>query len=168
MEDYWRYEQEIVRLFYDYVDSVLWFPYPVRYEEARLSPALTDALRAWGRRHGEGLAAGERWPSPELPARLTAELPGLAARVGDELGSAFEVEYASGSDDPMDQSRKLRYRSTEPPTNPDASAAFGALAEAARAERAALARRVASEPGGSRAWFAFQPGGGTIYRPPSP
>ncbi|MDR5699624.1 hypothetical protein [Agromyces aerolatus] len=179
MEDYSRYEQEIVRLFYDYTDTVLWFPDPVPYDEARLSPELTEALRAWGRRHDEGLRVDQRWQSPDLPAQLAAELPELVERVGDELGSAFTVEYTSRPDDPMAWagSRKVRYRSTEPPTNPDASAAFEARAAAARAEAEERAQRASAGPnpnvvmarrdGTTGEWFAIQPRSGKIFRPPS-
>ncbi|AWB94732.1 hypothetical protein DCE93_02890 [Agromyces badenianii] len=153
--DYARYEEEIIRLFYDYTTTVLWFPYPVAYEESGLSPALIAGLRAWGQLFEDGLDSDFQWRSPELPARVDRERRELAHRLGDELGSAFEVEFDVGFGP-----RTASYRSTEPPTNPAAAAVFAAWAEAARAERADLERRAAEhrESGETGGWYAVIPG----------
>ncbi|WP_308798986.1 hypothetical protein [Agromyces silvae] len=122
MADYARYELETVRLVHDGGALEVWFPDPVEPGEAAFSPGLAAALRA---------------PSGDLAA--------LAARIGDELGSTFEVEYATPrrSRLPWRRSRPARYRSSQPATNPDASAAFEARATAARARHAELADEAA-------------------------
>ena len=154
----YRYDTEVVRLMYDYASSVVWFPDPVRYERSGLSLELIADLRAWGRLHDEGLDYEQQWRSPELPGRVDRERQELAHRLGDELGSAFEIEFdvpQGGGFGP----RHASYRSPEPPTNPEAAAIFTALADHARAERAELARRaaerrVAGDGEVSGGWFA--------------
>ncbi|MDR5699625.1 hypothetical protein [Agromyces aerolatus] len=118
MADYARYELETVRLVRDDGATEVWFPDPVEPEEAAFSAELAAALR-----------------DPH------ANPAALAARVGDELGSAFEVEYGSPRRRrfPWRRSRTARYRSSQPAMNPDASAAFEARAAAARARHAELA-----------------------------
>lgn len=181
MEAYERYEQEIVRLFYDYTDSVVWFPDPVGYEEARLSEELANALRAWGRRNDEALAVNQEWPSHKVREAVEAELVELATRLGDELGSAFQVEYVASRRFRLlgGPSRRVRYRSSRPPTNPAAAAAFTARADAARAASAELAARHAelAEAASDRdirlvgrdrstgGWYAINPQTGERYDP---
>ncbi|MFC9561621.1 hypothetical protein [Agromyces sp. NPDC056965] len=165
----YRYDTEIVRLMYDHASSVVWFPDPVRYEQSGLSSELITELRAWGRLHDEGLDHEQQWRSPELPARVDRERQELAHRLGDELGSAFEVEFDVPSGVWFGP-RHARVRSTNAPTNPEAAAIFTTWADAARAQRAELAKRAAErrasgevEGGG---WIALHAGTGRRYRPP--
>lgn len=58
----------------------------------------------------------------------------LAHRIGDELGSAFEVEFHVPPGVWFGP-RFASYRSEHEPTNPAAAAAFEAIAEAHRRER---------------------------------
>lgn len=165
-DDFSRYEQEIVRLFYDYTSSVVWFPDPVPYEEARLSESLVASLREWQRLYDEGLDRDFNWRSPDIPERIQRELPELARRLGDELGSEFAVEYAVPGDPPTAWRRppKAEYRSSEAPTNPGAAAAFAARADASRAERERIAERAARSSGDGR-WFARNPATGELFDP---
>ncbi|MBM7831633.1 hypothetical protein JOE59_002338 [Agromyces cerinus] len=159
----YRYDTEVVRLYYDYASSVVWFPDPIRYEQSGLSSALIADLQAWRRFHDEGLDHEQQWRSPDLPARARQVGRELAHRLGDELGSAFEVEYDVFSPAPA------RYSSPEPPTNTVAAAAFTARADAARVERAELAKLAAERDasGGSGVgWFAVMPGTGQLFVPP--
>ena len=154
----YRYDTEVVRVMYDHASSVVWFPDPVRYERSGLSPELISDLRSWGRLHDEGLGHEQQWRSPELPARVDRERQELAHRLGDELGSAFEIEVAVPQGVGFGP-RHASYRSPEPPTNPEAAAIFTAWADAARAERAELARRAAERRAAgegevSGGWFA--------------
>ena len=161
----YRYDTEVVRLMYDHASSVVWFPDPVRYERSGLSPELITDLRAWGRLHDEGLDHDFEWRSPELPARVDRERQELAHRLGDELGSAFEVEFHVPHGVWFGP-RFAMYRSTEPPTNAEAAAVFAAMADAARAERVALARESANAaPGDAFGWFAVNPGTGQKFVP---
>lgn len=162
----YRYDTEVVRLMYDHASSVVWFPYPVRYEQSKLSPDLIAGLRAWGRLHDEGLDHEQQWRSPDLPARVDRERQELAHRLGDELGSAFEIEFAVPQGVQFGP-RHASYRSPEPPTNTEAAAIFTAWADAARAERAELARRAtergaAGEVESSGGWFAVLQNGQTF------
>ncbi|KRC59117.1 hypothetical protein ASE14_15155 [Agromyces sp. Root81] len=162
----YRYDTEVVRLFYDHASTVVWFPYPVPYEESGLSPTLVADLQAWGRLHDTGLDHEQQWRSPELPAMADEQRQGLAHRLGDELGSAFEVEF----DVPRGVwfgPRKTSYRSSEPPTNPEAAAIFTAWADEARAERAELAQRAAEgwSSDESFGWYAVQPDSGQKFVP---
>ncbi|RXZ48638.1 hypothetical protein ESP57_06465 [Agromyces fucosus] len=152
----YRYDTDVVRLMYDYASSVVWFPDPVRYEQSGLSPELITDLQAWGRLHDEGLDSDFEWRSPDLPGRIDREGQELAHRLGDELGSAFEIEFHVPHGVWFGP-RHASYRSPRPPTNPAAAAIFTAWADAARSERAELERRAAErraagESGG--AWFA--------------
>lgn len=61
--------REVVRMFPDYADSVLWFGGPVEYRFSCLTP--------------------------ELVRQFTEEGEHLAHRVADELGDRYEVELKS-------------------------------------------------------------------------
>jgi hypothetical protein len=154
MADYARYEQETVRLVHDDGGTAVWFPDPVEHGEAAFSPELAAALRA---------------PHADLAA--------LATRVGDELGSRFEVEFEvlSRWRFPWSRPRTRRYRSWQPSMNPDASAAFEARASAAGARRTELEDQAvwqatpdASEmlgQGGIGGPFTFGNRTGEMFRP---
>lgn len=155
MADYARYELETVRLVHDDGASEVWFPDPVEPEEAAFSAELTAALRA-----------------------PRADLAALAAQVGDELGSAFEVEFGGTRPRwrfPWTRTRPTRYRSSQPAMNPEASAAFEARAAAARARQAELADQAAwaATPaasdmlgqGGVGGPFTFGQRTGELFRP---
>ena len=159
----YRYDTEVVRLFYDYTSSVVWFPYPIGYDESGLSAALVADLKAWGLLHDEGLDSEQMWRSPELAAQAARECEQLAHRLGDELGSTFEIEFS------VFTPPKRIYRSAEAPTNPAAAAVFAAWADAARAENARLARAAAERRGGEirGRWFAVMPDG-TRFKPIDP
>lgn len=161
-EEY-RYDTEVVRLFYDYASSVVWFPDPVPHIECRLSPELSADLDAWRHSFDVGLEQQE-WRSPELAARAEREGRDLAQRLGDELGSTFEIDYHVFA-----QPRASRYRSPNSPTNAEAAAVFTKWADAARVEHDDLRRRAAERRpvGGSFGWYAEIPGVGR-YTPPTP
>ncbi|MDF0514296.1 hypothetical protein PX701_11745 [Agromyces sp. H3Y2-19a] len=118
----YRYDTEVVRIFYDFAESVVWFPDPVDYDESRLSSALVADLRAWGSLHETGRDEDYEWRSPDLRRQAELALRELARRLGRELGSAFEIEYDVD---------RATYRSPHAPTNRAAAAAFAARAAGA-------------------------------------
>jgi hypothetical protein len=108
--------------------------------------------------------------SPEYLARIDRDRPGLAHRLGDELGSAFEIEF----DVPQSVGRGPRrtsYRSEREPTNPAAAAAFGAIADAHREQREfwqqqAEAMRASGRADVKAGWYAVSPQSGRMFIPP--
>lgn len=168
----YRYDIDVVRLEYDYMKSVVWFPDPVPYDVTCLSEGLIAELRAWERLYEDGLDSYQEWRSPEYLTRIDKDRPGLAHRIGDELGSAFEVEFAVPSGVWFGP-RYASYRSTEEPTNPAAAAAFAALADAARERNEfwriqAAARRTSPPLDGAVGWYAVSPQSGRIFMPYEP
>ncbi|MCM3658832.1 DUF2188 domain-containing protein [Agromyces mediolanus] len=159
MPQEYRYDIDLVRLMYDYTDSVVWFPDPVDYDASALSAELVAELRAWGELHEKGLDEDFNWRSPDYPDRIDRERQQLAHRLGDELGEAFEVEF----DVPHRVwfgPRTAHYRSNTPATNPAAAAYFASLAVAAAEERASWQAQAAAGP-----WFAHQPLSGELFLP---
>lgn len=132
--DPYRYETEVVRLMYDYADSVVWFPDPIPHAATALSEGLVADLDAWLLLHDEQFHHSDGWRTPEHLARAERERQLLAHRIGDELGSAFEVEFHVPPGVWFGP-RFASYRSEHEPTNPAAAAAFEAIAEAHRKER---------------------------------
>lgn len=159
----YRYDVDLVRIMYDYTSSVVWFPDPVDYDASRLSAELVAELRAWGELHEEGLDADFNWRSPDYPDRIDRARQQLAHRLGDELGEAFEVEFAVPHRVWFGP-RWARYRSNAPATNPEAAAYFASLAAAAAEERASWGLQAAAAAG---SWFAHQPLSGEVFLPDS-
>lgn len=169
--DPYRYETEVVRLMYDYADSVVWFPDSVPYEASGLSSELIADLRAWERLYEEGLDENLEWRSLRYLARIDRDRPGLAHRIGDELGSAFEIEFGVPHGVWFGP-RHASYRSEHEPSNPAAAAVFGALANAGRERREywriqAAANRAAN-PDVKLGWYAVSPQNGRIFMPDDP
>ncbi|MFD6055537.1 DUF2188 domain-containing protein [Agromyces sp. NPDC060279] len=162
MSEEYRYDVDLVRIMYDYTDSVVWFPDPVDYDASGLSAELVAELRAWSALYEEGLDEDFEWRSPEYPARIARASPRLARRLGDELGDAFEIEYEEQHGSPTGP-RTDFYRSARPPSNPAAAAYFAGRAEAAAAEQGG--ERTQSAAAGS--WFAHQPLSGDVFVPDS-
>jgi hypothetical protein len=169
--DFERYETDVVRLMYDYVSSVVWFPDPVPYEATGFSPELIAELRAWERLYEEGLDENQEWRSLRYLARIDRDRPGLAHRIGDELGSAFEVEFGVPHNVWFGP-RHASYRSEREPTNPTAAAAFAAMADVHRERRESwrLQAEANARSGGSGTpgWYAVSPQSGRVFIPPDP
>ncbi|MFK4730513.1 hypothetical protein ROT00_12560 [Agromyces mediolanus] len=154
----YRYDVDLVRIMYDYTDSVVWFPDPVDYDASGLSAELVAELRAWSALYEEGLDEDFHWRSPDYPDRIDRARQRLAHRLGDELGEGFEVEF----DVPHGVwfgPRTAHYRSSAPATNPAAAAHFTGLARAAAEERAFWEQ----QPAAAGSWFAHQPLSGEVF-----
>ncbi|WP_297372724.1 hypothetical protein [Cryobacterium sp.] len=114
----------MVRLLPDYAGSVLWFPEPVDYAASFLDGALVSDLIRWEIGYYDSLDADFGWQSPALASAFTAEGVALALRVAVQLGTGFDVEFASYEAGVATR----RFRSEFPADNPAAAAAFTALA----------------------------------------
>lgn len=147
----------VVRMFPDHADTVLWFTGPVDYEDSGLSVDLVRALRDWEQASYDGVAPDVEWRSRSLAHAHHTEGERLAARVADELGSGYEVEYGDGT--------PRRVRSTRESPGLPAAAAFDLLAAEQRAADERLAQLIA-EDGGTRAdWSAHAPLSGNTFTP---
>ncbi|MET0715081.1 MAG: hypothetical protein ABWY57_09225, partial [Mycetocola sp.] len=87
------------------------------------------------------------WRTEDARRRFVEEGRRLGKLLAGELGEAFSVEYTSYEEG----SRRYRFHSSGPPGNPDAAAAFTALADAAREEdehsRRMLGSKASRKPG---------------------
>jgi hypothetical protein len=123
-----EYATTVVRLFPDYANSVLWFPYPLAYEETRLDAQLIEDCKAWEASYYVGVLPTYSWQDATLKAEFVAEGGRLACRLAAEIGDEFQVEHDRAG------GRPRRVRSRGPARNPDAAAALRELARAATAE----------------------------------
>ncbi|MBX0300782.1 hypothetical protein K2F54_12440 [Cryobacterium sp. 1639] len=128
----------VVRLFPDYAGSVLWFPHPVDYTVSCLDGGLVTDLIRWEIDYYDALDADFQWRTPAHAADFTAAGVALALRLALQLGSGFDVEFASY--EPGVTTR--RFRSELAPDNPRAAAAFTALAELPAAAHTAPLDRI--------------------------
>ena len=128
--------ESVVRLLPDYAGSVLWFPEPVDYAASFLDSALVSDLIRWEIDYYDSLDADFNWRSPALAGAFTTAGMALALRVAVQLGTGFDVEFASYETGVATR----RFRSEFPADNPAAAAAFTALAgqDPARSRRPAL------------------------------
>jgi hypothetical protein len=110
----------LVRLLPDYAGTVLWCPHPVAYAATHLDPALVADLIRWEIGYYDGLTDDFDWRSPELAAEFTAAGIRLALRLAVQLGSGFDIEFASYETGAATR----RFRSECPADNPRATAAF--------------------------------------------
>ena len=117
----------VVRLLPDYAGSVLWFPQPVDYAATSLDPALVSDLIRWEIGYYDSLDADFDWQSPAQASAFTADGVALAMRLAVQLGTGFDIEFASYEAGVATR----RFRSEFPADNPAAAAAFTALARRA-------------------------------------
>lgn len=139
----------LVRLFFGWGNSVVWFSGDLPYEEVPLAPDLIAELKAWELSFPN---ADEvmRPPTPESRQRDTERSrvgERLARRVADAIGDDFVVEY----NDRLFRARGL-------PHDRDAAQGFERLAAANRQERSEWDATVGKLRGGG-AWYAYGPGG---------
>jgi hypothetical protein len=125
-----RYHRaDVVRMFPDYGDTVLWYPNPVPYNESGLDAALVAELRAWEASYYACLDDFE-WRNRKLESAFNAQGARLAGRVAGALGSMFAVALPDGR----------IVRASGPPTSPAAAAAFSAIAAQQRPEQERIVR----------------------------
>jgi hypothetical protein len=153
------YATDIVRVFPDYADSVIWFSDPMPYPETHLTVDLVTRLTDWETSYYSGLTDEFEWRSPDALHSFSAEGLELARAISEEIGSGFEVEYRSFEN--SDAVASLR--SEHPAANPAAEAAFTARAERARADWSALRARLAAAPDAAPGWFARSSSGETFH-----
>lgn len=117
----------LIRLAPDYAGTVLWCPHPVAYAATQLDPGLIADLIRWEIDYYDALTDDFGWRGPELAAEFTATGIRLAMRLAVQLGSGFDIEFASYEAGAATR----RFRSECPADNPRATAAFAALARTA-------------------------------------
>lgn len=117
----------LVRLLPDYAGTVLWCPQPVAYAATHLDPALVADLIRWEIGYYDALTEDFGWQSAELASEFTAAGIRLALRLAVQLGSGFDIEFASYEAGVATR----RFRSQCPADNPRATSAFAALARTA-------------------------------------
>ncbi|MEC5184255.1 hypothetical protein RCH12_001720 [Cryobacterium sp. MP_3.1] len=117
----------LVRLLPDYAGTVLWCPHPVAYAATQLDAALVTDLIRWEIDYYDALTEDFRWRTPELAAEFTATGIRLAMGLAVQLGSGFDIEFASYEAGVATR----RFRSECPADNPRATAAFTLLARSA-------------------------------------
>jgi hypothetical protein len=152
MDDPGDYLRSVVRVFPDYANTVIWFaPGPVRYEDARVTDELRDAMVAWEKAWYADLSDDFHFSSPEVARSLAAEGRRLATWLSTELGENFEVEVlldeVGGGHD--------RLRGEGPGTNPAAVAAFRGMAAEDKAEHDRIQVLIAD--GAQFTWIAGHP-----------
>lgn len=151
-----------VRMFPDYVGTVLWFDGPVRYEDSGLTQKLISALRSWEESYYHSMTHDLEWVSTEAARRFTVEGNRLAEWLADELGHRYEIAFQSYEGDvPL-----RAFRSSAPARNANAVAAFDVITvalqtEVADGDRARTALLREKEPG----WYARAPLSGSIFKP---
>ena len=151
--------REIVRLFPDYADTVVWLDGPVDYRLSGLSRRLIEELREWERSYYQSLTPGFDWRSPELAHQFTVDGNHLASRVAEELGDGYEVEFRSY--EPGASTR--RFRGAGAVRNPQAVAAFNELVTALRVDRDRMTSSAAPPDGDDDSWFATAPLSGNTF-----
>lgn len=114
----------VVRLFPDYAGTVLWVPHPVAYDSTALDAGLVTDLIRWEIEYYDALDADFAWRSPAVASAFTAAGVGLALRLAVQLGSGFDIEFASYEAGVATR----RFRSDFAADNPRAAAAFAAHA----------------------------------------
>lgn len=90
-----KYATEIVRIFPDYADTVIWFSDPMPYSEAALSNELVGRLNAWEAQYYAALTDNFDWRSMGTLHAFSADGLELARAVSAEIGPEFTVEYRS-------------------------------------------------------------------------
>lgn len=154
-------QPQMVRMFPDYADTVLWFGEPIPYGISGLTDGLVRELEAWERSYYDSLTPDEDWKSAELARQFTAAGNRLAGRVADELGDGYEVQFRSYEPDVPPRS----FRGKRPGLNPRAAAAFGELAAALNAERERFDEAVSAPGGEGSEWFAVARLTGAVFKP---
>jgi hypothetical protein len=154
-------QPQMVRMFPDYADTVLWFGGLVSYDESGLTEGLVRELEDWEQSYYDSLTPYEDWKSAELARQFTADGNRLAERVAEELGDGYEVQF--NSYEPGVPPR--RFRGARPGLNPRATAAFAELAAALTAEQERLANVASAPDGENNEWFAVAPLTGAIFKP---
>lgn len=118
----------VLRLFPDYAGTVLWLESAVPYDDTRLDPALVTDLIRWEIEYYDALDDAQAWRSPAHASGFTAAGVNLALRLAVQLGSGFDIEFASYEAGVTSR----RFRSDFAADNPAAAAAFTALAGSSR------------------------------------
>ena len=118
----------VLQLFPDYAGTVLWLESSVPYDATGLDPALVTDLIRWEIAYYDALDDNLAWRSPAHASRFTATGVSLALRLAMQLGSGFDIEFASYEAGVASR----RFRSDFAADNPAAAAAFSALAGASR------------------------------------
>ena len=118
----------MLRLCPDYAGTVLWLESAVPYDDTQLDPALITDLIRWEIEYYDALDDNLAWRSPAHASRFTTAGVTLALRLAMQLGSGFDIEFASYEAGVASR----RFRSDFAPDNPAAAAAFTALTRAVR------------------------------------
>ncbi|MCS3493579.1 hypothetical protein M2368_002591 [Arthrobacter sp. JUb119] len=158
-------ESRTVRMFPDHADTVLWFPDPVPYDAAGLSPELAADLAGWEELFYEGLDRDYEWNSAELGREFYAQGLLLAQRVADELGNKFIIDLSAQDDDCPARS----FQASGTAQNPQAAEAFEAfVVENNRFQADVAEARERALRGEHPGWYAYAPLSQTVFDPQNP
>lgn len=148
-----------VRMFPDYADTVLWCGGPVPYSMSGLSRKLVRDLVAWEQFYYDALRADLVWKSAELSRDFTQQGDRLAARLAQELGEGYEVEFRSY--EPGVPARICRESGAA--RNPCAVTAFDRIVRELGCDADESESSATEHPDADRKWSAYAPRSGKRY-----
>lgn len=117
-------DEDVVRLFPDNADTVIWFSGPVSYEEAHLSEVLSAAMKAWEHFFNAHEVSSHYVVDAASMPYYRDEGIRLARGLANEIGSQFVVEFDPDERNPAPR----RFRAAGPATNSAAARVFSELA----------------------------------------
>lgn len=153
-------QYETIRLFPDYVRTVLWLDQPIHYDRTGLSSELVKELEAWEQSYYDSLTDDIAWKSAGHAHAYTVEGARLAACVAAEAGPRFVAEFDSSEDG----AETVYARTKSPALNAAAEASFIRLQEEWIAEDQRVADLLAESNG---SWTAYAPLSGQTFTPAS-
>lgn len=117
---------EIIRMFPDYADTVLWLDGPIDYGDTGLSTGLIVELQAWEQLFYDSLNRNYDFRSRGLEARFTREGIHLAELISTEIGSGHIIEYLGA----QSLNHPVLFQCPGTAANPAAATCFDDLVEA--------------------------------------
>lgn len=147
---------ELIRMFPDYADTVLWIDGPVDYQDTGLSIGLIEELRTWEQLFYDSINRTHSFISRGLSERFARKGIALAKRVCSEIGSQFVIEYGGAAL----LGHSVHFRCPGTASNTVAAACFESLAEAKRTAAREMREVLKDGPG-----YAVAPQSGAVFDP---
>ncbi len=147
---------EIIRMFPDYADTVLWVDGPVDYADTGLSTELVEDLQAWEQSYYDGLNRDYDFRSRGLELKFILEGVRLAKLVSAEIGSGHLVEYLGAKS----LNRPALVRCPGTASNPVAAKCFDDLVEAKLQSAQDMREMLKDGP-----YYAYAPLSGAVFDP---